>query len=71
MELVQASSFSQMATRERRIAVAERAQGVAFMRRGKSEGWREELSARSVQAIEERFGDLMEVFGYELLHGGK
>lgn len=39
-----------------------------FFRSGKSEGWRDEMSARELRVVEHLCGELMRELGYELVH---
>ncbi len=65
-DCVQRASFDQMRAKERWDPEFERARPIAFIRKGKVGGWRDELSDETVALIENRYRELMSALGYEL-----
>lgn len=63
------SSFERMRQAER-ATNASSARDIPFVRQGQVGGWIDELSERSIQLIEDRYGDLMQDLGYSMGDGG-
>lgn len=61
---VERSSFGRMRKAEE-VASTENVRGIDFIRQGVVGDWRSELSEGSVRMIEQRYGDLMKILGYE------
>ena len=62
-DYIERSSFENMQLAEE--PVGDRLADIRFIRKGVVGDWQSELSRRSAQLIQERYGDLMAVLGYE------